>query len=125
MSSGRNSRFTSDLPPPISYFRMVLVSRINSRPRPNRDSEWESDPRPADPRRAPAAPEALRLIANETVLRILIETAAGNNDWVLATLGRLPPAIVGTGYHPKTLCTSWAPCFFSAKAQTGWHPKTA
>lgn len=48
----------------------------------------------ADPRRAPAASEALRLIANETVVRVLIEAAGGGHDWVLATLGRLPPALV-------------------------------
>ncbi|MFZ0737954.1 MAG: hypothetical protein WAM96_12760 [Candidatus Acidiferrales bacterium] len=48
----------------------------------------------ADPRKAPAASEALRLIANETVIRILIEASAGGHDWVLATLGRLPPALV-------------------------------
>lgn len=48
----------------------------------------------ADPRKAPAASEALRFIANETVVRRLIEAARGNHDWVLATLGRLPPALV-------------------------------
>jgi hypothetical protein len=52
-------------------------------------------------RRAAAASEALRLIGNETVLRILIEATAGGQDWVLATLGRLPvrlvqPALVGS-----------------------------
>ncbi len=48
----------------------------------------------ADPTRAPAASEALRLIAGETVLKCLIEAAAGGHEWVLATLGRLPPGLV-------------------------------
>lgn len=48
----------------------------------------------ADPRRATAASETLRLIANETVLKCLIEAAAGDHDWVLATLGRLPSDLV-------------------------------
>jgi HEAT repeat protein len=48
----------------------------------------------ADPRRAAAASEALRLIANESVVRDLIGAADGNHDWVLATLGRLPSALV-------------------------------
>jgi len=46
------------------------------------------------PRRAPAASEALRMIGNETVVRILVEAVPGGNDWVLATLGRLPPGVV-------------------------------
>ena len=48
----------------------------------------------ADPTRAPAVSEALRLIAGETVVKCLIEAAAGGHDWVLATLGRLPPSLV-------------------------------
>jgi hypothetical protein len=34
------------------------------------------------------------LIANETVLKYLIEAAESEHDWVLATLGRLPAAMV-------------------------------
>jgi hypothetical protein len=54
-----------------------------------------------EPRRAAAASEVLRLIGNETTLRVLIEAAVGGNEWVIATLGRLPaeavrPAIAGT-----------------------------
>lgn len=48
----------------------------------------------SDSRRASAASEALRLIANETVLKCLIGAAASEHDWVLATLGRLPAALV-------------------------------
>ncbi len=65
----------------------------------------------ADPRRAPAASEALRLIANETVLRVLIETAAGNDDWVLATLGRLPPAHVRAAIAGSDLMQKLGPMF--------------
>lgn len=48
----------------------------------------------ADSRRASAASETLRLIANETVLKCLIEATTSEHDWVLATLGRLPSALV-------------------------------
>ena len=62
-----------------------------------------------DPRRAPAASEALRQIGSETVLRILIEAAAGGNDWVLATLGRLPPALVRPAVEGSALMGRIAP----------------
>jgi hypothetical protein len=48
----------------------------------------------AHPRRAPAASEALRMIGSETVVRMLVEAAAGRHDWVLATLGRLQQQLV-------------------------------
>ena len=47
-----------------------------------------------DPRRAPAASEALRIIGSDDVLHTLIQvvqSAQSPSDWVLATLGRLPP----------------------------------
>jgi hypothetical protein len=47
-----------------------------------------------DPRVSPAASEALRVIANSAVLESLvaaIDAKAGNVDWALATIGRLPP----------------------------------
>jgi HEAT repeat protein len=47
-----------------------------------------------DPRRAPAASETLRLIGSEASVRLLIEAARTNNNWALATLGRLPPQLV-------------------------------
>lgn len=37
---------------------------------------------------------ALRVRGNGTVVRILIEAAAGGHDWALATLGRLAPQVV-------------------------------
>ena len=63
----------------------------------------------SDPRRAPAASEALRLIGNETVVRVLIEAAAGGHDWVLATLGRLPPQLVRPAIAGSSLLPRLAP----------------
>jgi hypothetical protein len=63
----------------------------------------------ADPRRAPAASEALRLIGTETVVHILIEAAAGGHDWVLATLGRLPPQLVRPAIAGSSLVPRLAP----------------
>jgi hypothetical protein len=64
---------------------------------------------PGDPRRAPGASEALRQIGSETVVRILIEAAAGGHDWVLATLGRLPPALVRPAVEGSALMERLAP----------------
>jgi hypothetical protein len=47
-----------------------------------------------DPRRAPAASEVLRIIGNEAVLHAVIAAAHARQvvpEWILATLGRLPP----------------------------------
>jgi hypothetical protein len=47
-----------------------------------------------NPRRAPAASEALRIIGTESVLGALIAAATSHQpvpEWILATLGRLPP----------------------------------
>lgn len=62
-----------------------------------------------DSRRAPAASETLRLIANEIVLKCLIEAAASGNDWVLATLGRLPAALVKPAIAGSELLKRIAP----------------
>jgi hypothetical protein len=61
----------------------------------------------ADPRRAPAASEALRLIGNETVVRML--AAEPNHDWTLATLGRLPPSLVRPAIQGSPLASRLAP----------------
>ncbi|MGO9518455.1 MAG: HEAT repeat domain-containing protein, partial [Candidatus Korobacteraceae bacterium] len=63
----------------------------------------------ADPRRAAGASEVLRLIANETVLKCLIEAANGGHDWVLATLGRLPSALVKPALAGSNLMKRVAP----------------
>jgi HEAT repeat protein len=73
----------------------------------------------ADPRRAPAASETLRLIANETVLRVLVEAAGGNHDWVLATLGRLPPALVRPAITGSALMEKLAPLLLLSEG-TNW-----
>lgn len=62
-----------------------------------------------DVRRAAAASEALRLIGNETVLKVLIEAAAGGQDWVLATLGRLPSNLVKPALANSDLLKKVAP----------------
>jgi hypothetical protein len=62
-----------------------------------------------DPKRAPAASEALRLIANEAVVKCLIEAAGEGNDWVLATLGRLSPALVKPAVTDANLLRKLAP----------------
>jgi hypothetical protein len=63
----------------------------------------------ADPRRATAASEILRLIANETVLKCLIEATTDEHDWVLATLGRLPAALVRPAVTGTALMKRVAP----------------
>lgn len=63
----------------------------------------------ADPNRAPAASEALRLIASDTVVKCLIEAAADANDWVFATLGRLPPDLVKPAVAGSELLKKLAP----------------
>jgi HEAT repeat protein len=45
-------------------------------------------------RRAAAASEALRKIATKTAVQALARTAKTGNNWVIATLGRLPPELV-------------------------------
>lgn len=50
-----------------------------------------------EPRAASAASEALRVIGNADALTCLVQAANernGNIDWLLATLGRMPPALV-------------------------------
>lgn len=62
-----------------------------------------------DPRRAPGASEALRLIGNETVVRLLVEAARGGHDWVMATLGRLPPRLVRPAVDGSELMARLSP----------------
>jgi HEAT repeat protein len=62
-----------------------------------------------DPRRAAAASEALRLSANDTTVRLLMEAARLPNDWALATLGRLPPALVKPVTNGSDLESKLAP----------------
>ena len=63
----------------------------------------------AGPNRAPAASEALRLIASDIVVKCLIEAAANAHDWVLATLGGLPPDLVKPAIAGSELLKKLAP----------------
>jgi hypothetical protein len=62
-----------------------------------------------DQRRSAAASESLRIIGNDTVLRVLVEVGASGGDWVLATLGRLPPALVRPALEGSSLLRRVAP----------------
>ena len=62
-----------------------------------------------EPRRAAAASEVLRLVGNETTLRVLIEAAVGGNEWVIATLGRLPAQAVRAAIAGTNLSLMVAP----------------
>lgn len=70
-----------------------------------------------DERTAPAASEALRHIGTEPVLRALVkahdETPAARN-WILATLGRLPPDMVREKLKGLSLMQTLAPMLLVA-----------
>ena len=71
-----------------------------------------------DPRRAPAASEALRIIASEDVIQALIASANEGQpipDWILATLGRLPPDRVRAALQNSPLLDQIAPMLLSAQ----------
>jgi hypothetical protein len=78
-----------------------------------------------DQRRPAAASESLRIIGNQTVLRVLVEAAGTGGDWVLATLGRLPSALVRPALKGSDLLTQVAPMLLLARAPTGWPPRIA
>ena len=71
-----------------------------------------------DPRRAPAASEALRIIASDEVLQALVTAAnAGQSvpDWIVATLGRLPPVRVRAALQDSPLLDRIAPMLLTAQ----------
>ena len=71
-----------------------------------------------DPRRAPAASEALRIIASDEVLQALVTAAnAGQpvQDWIVATLGRLPPDRVRAALQHSPLLAQIAPMLLTAE----------
>jgi len=71
-----------------------------------------------DPRRAPAASEVLRIIGSDKVLRALVMAAhAGQpvSDWIVATLGRLPPDRVRTALQDSPLLDRIAPMLLTAQ----------
>ena len=70
------------------------------------------------PRRAPAASEALRIIASDEVLKALVATANTVQpvpDWIVATLGRLPPKRVRTYLQHSPLLDRIAPMLLTAQ----------
>lgn len=70
-----------------------------------------------DSRRAPAASEALRVIASTEVLDVLAASAktnSGNGDWALATIGRLPPDMVRARLAGSPLLDRLAPMLLLA-----------
>ena len=71
-----------------------------------------------DPRRAPAASEALRIIASDEVLRALVTVANARQpvpDWIVATLGRLPPVRVRAALQDSPLLDRIAPMLLTAQ----------
>ena len=71
-----------------------------------------------DQRRAPAASEALRIIASDHVLQSLIVAANAAQpvpDWIVATLGRLPPQSVRAHLQGSPLLHQIAPMLLTAQ----------
>lgn len=71
-----------------------------------------------DPRRAPAASEALRIIASDEVLQALVMAANVGQpvpDWIAATLGRLPPDRVRPALQGSRLLAQVAPMLLNAE----------
>ena len=71
-----------------------------------------------DPRRAPAASEALRIIASDEVLQALLTNANAGQpvpDWIVATLGRLPLDRVRAALQDSPLLAQVAPMLLNAE----------
>ena len=82
----------------------------------------------ADERRAPAASEVLRTIASEEVLQALIavaNTVAPIPDWIVATLGRLPPDSVRAGLHDSPLLNQISPMLLTSRGAHWLASETA
>ena len=70
-----------------------------------------------DSRRAPAASEALRIIASDEALHALVTAANAGRlapDWIVATLGRLPPDRVRAALQDSPLLDRIAPMLLTA-----------
>ena len=70
-----------------------------------------------DPRRAPAASEALRIVGSADVLQALVAAAGASQrvpDWIVATLGRLPPSLVRPHLQGSALLDRVAPMLLTA-----------
>ena len=71
-----------------------------------------------DPRRAPAASEALRIISSDEVLQALVMAANAAQpvpDWIVATLGRLPPDEVRGALQDSPLLDRITPMLLTAQ----------
>ena len=71
-----------------------------------------------EPQKAPAASEALRGIGTNDVLQCLIKASEhgnGSREWVLATIGRLPPAMVRAELQGTALLDQLAPMLLIAE----------
>ena len=71
-----------------------------------------------NPRRAPAASEALRIIASGDVLQALVAAANAGRpvpDWIIATLGRLPPGGVRAALRGSPLLDQITPMLLNAQ----------
>ena len=71
-----------------------------------------------DTRRPPAASEALRIIGNSNVLDALVRASNSDTDvpvWILATLGRLPLALVRERLQESPLLNRIAPMLLMAE----------
>lgn len=81
-----------------------------------------------EPRQAPAASEALRIIDSDDVLEALIEAAQTGSrvhGWVLVTLGRLSPALVQQRLAGTPLLERIAPMLLIAQGANWLSTETA
>ena len=72
----------------------------------------------SNPRRAPAASEALRIIASDDALQALVAAANAGRpvpDWIIATLGRLPPGGVRAALRGSPLLDQITPMLLNAQ----------
>ena len=107
----------------LAFHAIVAFSTDTPRPVINR---LVQDLKTNDPRRAPAASEALRIIASNDVLQALVAAADTEHpvaDWILATLGRLPPNQVRAELQGSPLLDQIAPMLLTGHGHTGSHPK--
>jgi HEAT repeat protein len=76
-----------------------------------------------DPKRAPAASEALRLIGSDLVLQALISASRGGhtlNSWVVVTLGRLEPNKVREALKDNNLLLRQIAPLFLLSSSENW-----
>ena len=107
--------FIDDADENLAFHAIVAFSTDTPRPVIDR---LVQDLKTNDPRRAPAASEALRIIASNDVLQALVAAANAElpvADWILATLGRLPPNQVRAALKGSPLLDQIAPMLLTAQ----------